>query len=469
MGNSMVDRWHFFTPRRREMNGTRLSRRQFIRMAGVGTAALTAAACAAATPAPTAPAAAPTDTPAAVEPVAEKVTIQYLSHTTNIDELNLYNELGEMFTKENPNIEVEVTSVPERFYEQLQVMISTGMSPDGTFLANWFIPMFVARNALTCLDPFVERDNYDLGKFFPNVVDACKVDDKLYGLPRHPSPMVLYYNKHLIDSAGLAYPNQDWTWENDFLEAALSQSDEAGRRIQWGAYVSKDLSHVLLPIIYGLGGAILDKETSECLIDAPDSIAAIQWLGDLWAKHQVAITPDQAAGLAGDPFVLGKVGMVPQIYPFIMQQAQHIKDFEWDVEVLPTGKGGRWNRAAVGVHAMPAGAKHPNEGWEWLKFLATEEAQLKIAASGLVMPSIRELCLSDKFLNPPSGPAINRQAFVVGLLEANLVTEIFHPKWPELSDQAIVPELDLVFLGKKPASEACPQICAEIERILAEG
>ncbi|MGQ9632215.1 MAG: ABC transporter substrate-binding protein [bacterium] len=399
-----------------------------------------------------------------------KVKVQYLSHTTNISEINLYKELGEMFTKKSPDIEVDVTSVPERFYEQLQIMISAGTPPDATFLANWFVPPFVARRALTNLDPFVERDNYDLAKFFSTVLDACRVEGKLYGLPRHPSPAAIFYNKNLFDQAGLSYPDETWTWEKEFMEAAkkLTKTDDRGRHIQWGVFTSRDVSHNLLPIIYGLGGRILDEKMSKCVIDTPESIAAIQWLGDLWVKHKVAITPDQSAGLAGDPFVLGKVAMVTNIYPFIIQQAQFVKDFEWDVAILPEGKGGRWNRAAVGVHAMPAGAKHPNEAWEWLKFLATEEAQLKIAASGLVMPSIKDLCLSEKFLNPPTGPKINRKAFVDGLTKTKLVKEIFHPKWSQIEQQVIVPEFDLVFLGKKSASEACKKIAIEANKILEE-
>ena len=397
-----------------------------------------------------------------------KVKIEYLSHTTDINELKLYRELGKMFTSKNPDIEVEVTSVPERFYEQLQIRIASGMSPDATFLANWHIPPFVERGALTCLDPFVEKERYNLAKFFPNTVEACKVGGKLYGLPRHPSPMVLYYNKDLFDKAGISYPNDNWTWEKDFLEAAkkLTKTDDKGKYIQWGAYISRDISHVLLPIIYCLGGRILDEDMKKCVIDTPQSITAIQWLGDLWVKHKVAITPDLAAGLAGDPFVLGKVAMVPQIYPFIITQAQFIKDFKWDVVILPKGKGGRWNRAAVGVHAIPAGAKHPEEAWKWLKFLATEEAQLKIAESGLVMPSLRVLASSPKFLQPAKGPQINRKAFVDGMTKSKLVKEIFHPKWSEMETQVIAPEFDLVFLGKKSAEEACKKIAIECNRIL---
>jgi len=158
--------------------------------------------------------------------------------------------------------------------------------------------------------------------------------------------------------------------------------------------------------------------------------------------------------------------MVPNIYPFIIQQAQFIKDFKWDVVILPKGKGGRWNRAGVGVHTIPAGAKHPEEAWKWLKFLATEEAQLKIAESGLVMPSLRVLASSPKFLKPSKGPEINRKAFVDALTKSKLVQEILHPKWSEIETQIIVPEFDLVFLGKKSAGEACKKIAVEANKVL---
>ena len=44
-------------------------------------------------------------------------------------------------------------------------------------------------------------------------------DGSVYGFPRDISVEVLYYNKDIFDEAGVAYPDDTWTWD-DFLAAA---------------------------------------------------------------------------------------------------------------------------------------------------------------------------------------------------------------------------------------------------------
>ncbi|NIQ99401.1 MAG: extracellular solute-binding protein, partial [Gemmatimonadales bacterium] len=68
--------------------------------------------------------------------------------------------------------------------------------------------------------PFIQRDeSFDLPDFYPDLVDLCRHEGALFSLPRYTSVYVLFYNKDLFDAAGLAYPDNTWTWD-DYLSAA---------------------------------------------------------------------------------------------------------------------------------------------------------------------------------------------------------------------------------------------------------
>ena len=48
-------------------------------------------------------------------------------------------------------------------------------------------------------------------------------------IPQNLSSLVVYYNKELFDAAGVAYPSDDWTWD-DFVETAKALTARHRRR-----------------------------------------------------------------------------------------------------------------------------------------------------------------------------------------------------------------------------------------------
>lgn len=46
------------------------------------------------------------------------------------------------------------------------------------------------------------------------LVDGYTVDGKLYGIPKDFDTNAVFYNKEIFDKAGVAYPTDDWTFED---------------------------------------------------------------------------------------------------------------------------------------------------------------------------------------------------------------------------------------------------------------
>src|SRR5262249_17980180 len=107
---------------------------------------------------------------------------------------------------------------------------------------------------------------------------------------------------------------------------------------------------------------------------------AIQAYADLWAKYQ-AVHP------SGDwlRFVDGTIGTV---YGGRFQGPTYrtIKDFEVGMWHHPKGASGAFTRNGPNGYGVLAGAKHPAEAWEFVRFYTGPVAQVLLFSGGRNVP-----------------------------------------------------------------------------------
>ena len=83
----------------------------------------------------------------------------------------------------------------------------------------------------------------DLSVYLPGMVDPGKFEGKQYLLPKDFSPLGVYYNKKIFDKAGVAYPQDGWTWD-DLLKTAQALTKDAngdGQTDVWGIRVALEV------------------------------------------------------------------------------------------------------------------------------------------------------------------------------------------------------------------------------------
>ncbi len=106
--------------------------------------------------------------------------------------------------------------------------------------------------------------------------------------PFDNSPATIWYNRDVFDEAGVAYPPKkfgEWKWD-DFLQTAqaLTKGEGAERIYGWVGERGWPYS---LPWIWSGGGWFLNEPKTECVVDSPESVAALKWAADLIHTHQV--------------------------------------------------------------------------------------------------------------------------------------------------------------------------------------
>jgi multiple sugar transport system substrate-binding protein len=394
----------------------------------------------------------------------------YLSHQTGGLQVNQYRELATRFGERHASAEIEVVPTPqgEGHQVKLQAMIAAGTPPETTFLADWDLIGFVERNLIDSLDDRAARDKFDLKAFFPATLELCRWTlggaTKLWALPRHPSPLALFYSPERFAARGLKPPDATWTWDT-LLETAKRLSGGG----QWGTLSPYTIPHQAFPVVRSMGGDVLDKAASKFILHEPPAATTIQWIADLSLRHQAAPPYAEVRGTAdGALFANGQAAMALGIYPFIgtvYSQGQGTVSF--DVAPLPRGSRGRVNRNVAGTYPMIKGSANPDVGWAWLKFLSTKEAQLFLAADGTVFPSLREAARSPELLAPPPpAPRVSRKVFVDAVESGIQIGEPCHRAYNDVT-RLVSSTLVPVWEGQDTARAALQAIAGQVDALLA--
>ena len=216
-----------------------------------------------------APAAAP-EAPAAAEKVeVNMIAAQYGNETADwwanfVSEFNAANE--------NINLVVDVVSWND-IYTVVNTRIANGEAPD---LLN--IDVFAdyqADGLLLPAEDWCSAETY--AKFFPSFLAESVVDDVVWAVPDLASARALYYNKDILDAAGVAVPT---TW--DELKAACEAIKAYDPNIYpWGVDMTTDEGQACFAYYaWNNGGGFVDADGNWTLNSA-ENVEAVEFITGL--------------------------------------------------------------------------------------------------------------------------------------------------------------------------------------------
>ncbi|WP_431933381.1 sugar ABC transporter substrate-binding protein [Nonomuraea jabiensis] len=142
-----------------------------------------------------------------------------------------------------------------------------GNAPDVILLDNPAVSTLADAGMLTTMSDF----GLDTARFDKNLIAAGELDGKTYGIPIGANTLALYYNKKILDAAGVDPGSiKDW----DTFNAALKKVKAAGKKpITFSAIGTEEGSFQFLPWFWGSGAQLTQ-------LDSPQAVAAL----DLWTK-----------------------------------------------------------------------------------------------------------------------------------------------------------------------------------------
>ncbi len=293
--------------------------------------------------------------------------------------LNPHQEIIAAFEAANPDILVQLEAVAGAdYYTRLLTQIAAGDAPDIMQIGDDAVPMFVSKGGFLPLDDFITGAYpLDTSIYLPGTLDPGVYQDKQYFLPKDFSPLAVYYNKKVFDEFGVAYPTDDWTWE-DFLKTAQDLTKDTngdGVTDVWGVQLSANWTSGFEYWVAAAGGRLISEDGKSYVgyMDSAETIQAVQFYADLYNKHKVAPPPaDFNLWAGGNPeFETGKAAMrLFGRWP----QTGLLKNPNVDLGLVTVPAGAQ--KADVlfwGGFGIFSGSQNPEAAWRFLKFYVGAE------------------------------------------------------------------------------------------------
>jgi len=420
------------------------------------------------------PAAAPPATEVPAPAAAEPVTLTW-AFWGSPEEAVSHKAVADAFMKEHPEIKIETWNEPwDAYFTKIQSLWASGdpkAVPDVAFL--WWTPKFASEGVLENLDPYIQKSGTDLNDYWPGLLESHKYNGSVYGLPRDIEVNILYYNKDLLDKAGVKYPDESWTWD-DLLIAGekLTVRDASGAVKQYALAMENNNKYDKW--VNQARGAILDdmRNPSKCMLADREAVHAVEDFAGMmrfgYAMRDADI--NQAGGDAG-AFQSGQAAM-------IIQNTSRVSGFNkaglnYDVAVVPVPGGPdesyskRWNPAGGAGWVMSAKSDNKDAAWTFIQWLQSANGGEKLYTErGEIFPALQSVANSPAFMTDQ--PPANKQAIITEAKASGVGGFGYFPEWDELQSSIINPGLDKIWTGEVTFDKGLPELCKQVDQFLKD-
>jgi len=361
-------------------------------------------------------------------------------------------EAERAFEAANPGTDIQIEVVPwDELGQKLAGDIAAGTNPDLAIIGTRWLVDFVKRDVVEPLDGFM-TDEFR-GRFIEPFLQAAVMDGKTYGLPISASARAMYYNKNLLEKAGIAEPPKTW----DELKAAAEKISALGEGVHGfglqGRETETDIYYYYA--MWSQGVEILD-ENGRSSLSSDGAIAAARIYKELIDKG--GTEPNVTAYARADVerlFKQGKIGMMITA-PLLKEDAPNLN---YGIAPIPAGPtGARGTYGVTDSIIMFKTSKSKEEAWKFLDYLFTTEMRARFTQEEGFLPVNKEEAKMDYYANDP-----NRKAFTELLPSARFTPLV--AGWDEVA-QKTIDALQKIYLGAGEPDATLKAAAEDIDAIL---
>ncbi len=290
-----------------------------------------------------------------------------------------YEAIKTAYEASHPGVTIEWVDLASQDYNvKTSTMLAGGDTTDLyavkelSDMQNWAAQGFIVN-----LDEKIAESGMDMSKYAG--MDTCYTyteDGSYYALPFRADYWVMFYNKDIFDEAGVAYPTNDWTWD-EYAAIAREITEKTGK---YGTHYHTWLSDVANWAVCDGVNTLADGEYS----DLKYFYELVQGLED----DGVCMTYDElkASNLHySGAFAQGNIAMMPMGYWYASTLIGYIKDgtanFNWGITAVPHLEGVEAG-ASFGSPTGIAKSANIDAAWDFASWMCSEEGAKAIAETG---------------------------------------------------------------------------------------
>jgi multiple sugar transport system substrate-binding protein len=300
--------------------------------------------------------------------------------------------------------------------QKLMLAISADRPPDIAGLGSYNLNVYADKGALTPLDRRVKAAGITGDAYIPAFWNLCRHRGFTWALPSASAVLALHWNRAIFREAGLSEDQPPTSIaELDSMAERLTivRVVENGKAVQKSFAELTDLQRSthgftivrlgFAPTVPGwwnpmwgawFGGTLWDGRGS-VTPDSPENLAAFEWFASYSRKYGVDNLREFSSSFGNfaspqDAFLSGKVAMVLQgvwMQNFIQKYAPKL---EWAAAPFPSVDPAKLHNVTIvetNVLVIPRGSRHPDEAFEFIRFVNTR-------------PEIEKLALGQRKISP---------------------------------------------------------------------
>ena len=414
---------------------------------------------------------APVMTKAATEamPKVEAVSLEVWHSLIEISE-PAWDKIFSDYQAANPNVTIVPAAVPHGDAQaKILTALAGGTEPDLVYVHPETNATLAEKDAITALDPFIKADkSFDFEDFYEGIVQFYQWKGITYALPQYSGPLILVYNRDLVEPLGLGdpwelYQNGEWTLDVYRQMAEMATTADGDDKI-WGIREVPPALKIFCVWIWGFGGELWNPTVTETLMAEPKAIEAWEYMA---SEVKAGLTPSRE-------FAKSSAGGVEGI--FLGGRMAIYMGSRWTTTKIPDGfnagnvpmfsfEHGEFNRDGPNALGIFSGSEKQEAAWDLLKYITTKGVEELIAVK-FTAPTLKSLSNSDVWLNAVAdwdNPEVHAIA-------ANQVRGMIHPpRYSEINKDYVLAAYDELVLGDKTAKEAFDAVVPNINEILQEG
>jgi len=399
------------------------------------------------------------------------------------DEKKIYDAAVKKYSDStNGRVTVDSQNIPSDYDTKLTAMIAGNNAPDVAMMEAATITFPLAEQGkLLNLKTFTDKDSaVNLDTLIPN--DTYWSDkDTLIGISPGPEMFLLYYNKDMIQAAGVETPPAKfadaWTWD-EFIEVTKKLTlDQNGKNATEAGFDAKKIKQYGINGLsgwWGSWGNFLSSNGAEFVtkdgkfgLSSPEATDVFQKIADLINVQKVHPGPVQLKSMPGTDQALltKKVAMVVDGQWSNLSIAN--AKVNYGVGVLPKIGNNTTTQVVCGMFSVFESTKYAEESWGLLKTLIDPESTMDMNKGGLWMPSLKSYYtdpqLIEKWATGPAHPDGYKDAAIDMMLNHSVAGPTFYVKNFNKIMDIVNPALDKVWLGKQSAADAMKSIEAKAQ------
>jgi multiple sugar transport system substrate-binding protein len=382
-----------------------------------------------------------------------KITLSLLDYYTAGGGKTAVDSYVKKFESAHPNVDIRRQSVPfENLMPKVLQAASAGDMPDIVIIDNPNVQQVAATGQLRVFD---ELPGYTTQGYYPGAIKECEYKGKHYCYPVGSNSVGLFYNKKMLDDAGIEPPT---TWAE--LTAAAEKLTKPPRYgIAISAPADEQSTWQLEPFAWSNGGA-MNK------VDSPQWVQALQ-LWTTWAKNgymsKSVIQWDQSPELP-QQFLKEQAAMMingPWIFPLLNEAGWKYNE-DYGIVTIPVQQPGQKVIAPLGGETWTLGNSGGDEekemAWEFVKGTQESTVMQQMTKEMYIIPT--KPAVTAEFLKGGE----EYEVFAQQSLTARPRTIEYGASYPKVS-QAVWTAIQAAITGTKTPEQALQEAQQAVESV----